>query len=140
MKANITSLMCVKSQWLKKLNFEKAGLVIGLISAALSLFTFFLSDTKALSLSQFFVGVVLAIQSFLAGRKANRKIEKIIAKIEELGMSIVDSPEYLYAMVDAEDHVIFCVRRDGTIDWALGVPQPIRKEMERLEKKIDEQK
>ena len=113
---------------------------MGLISAALSLFTFFLSDTKALSLSQFFVGVVLAIQSFLAGRKANRKIEKIIAKIEELGMSIVDSPEYLYAMVDAEDHVIFCVRRDGTIDWALGVPQPIRKEIERLEKKIDEQK
>ena len=34
-------------------------------------------------------------------------------------VSYIDSPEYLYAMVDAEDHVIFCVRRDGTIDWVL---------------------
>lgn len=122
----------------KYISIDNFGLLLGLVSAALSLFTFFVSDTKLLSLTQFFIGMVLAIQSFLAGRKANNKIEKIKERLESLGICIIDSPEYLYAMVDKEGHVLFCVRTDGTVDWALGVPRPVKEELSRLEKKIDE--
>lgn len=122
------------------MSMEYVGLVIGVTAAVLSGICYGMTRNLALLISQLAVGLVLAIQSFVAAKNTKCQILKINKKVDELSVSYIDSPEYLYAMVDAEDHVIFCVRRDGTIDWALGVPHPIRKEIERLEKKIDEQK
>lgn len=122
------------------MSIEYVGLAIGVIAVVLSGICYGMTSNFALFITQLVVGLVLTIQSFVAAKNTKCQILKINKKIGELRVSYIDSPKYLYAMVDAEDHVIFCVRRDGTIDWALGVPQPIRKEIERLEKKIDEQK
>ena len=111
--------------------------VLALVAIVPPVLSCFYEPNWILGISQIVVGLSIAVQSFVAGKK---EISDVNKRIDELGVRIIDSPEYLYAMVDAEDHVLFCVRIDGTIDWTLGVPQPIRKELERLEKKIDEQK
>ena len=103
------------------MSMEYVGLAIGVISVALSCICLGMTRNLFLFFTQLFVGLVLTIQSFVAARNTKCQILKINKKIDELRVSYIDSPEYLYAMVDAEDHVIFCVRRDGTIDWALGI-------------------
>lgn len=116
------------------------SLVLALISIIPPVFSYLFNSNWVLGISQFVIGLCLAVQSFVTSKNAKNEMAKVNSRIDELGIRIIDSPEYLYAMVDSDDHVLFCVRTDGTIDWALGVPRPIRKEIERLEKKIEEQK
>lgn len=112
--------------------------ILAVIAMAPPVVSCFIETNWVLGISQFVIGLGVAVQAFMFGQNSKKEISKVNKRIDELGVRIIDSPEYLYAMVDAEDHVLFCVKTDGTIDWALGVPQPIRKEIERLEKKIDE--
>lgn len=114
------------------------GLVLAVLAIGPSVLSCFCESKWLLVISQVVIGFSLAVQSFISGKNAKREISDVHKRIDELGFRIIDSPEYLYAMVDAEDHVLFCVRTDGTIDWALGIPYPIKKELERLETKIEQ--
>ena len=58
-------------------------------------------------------------------------------KIKMLGISYIDNPEWLYAIIDAEKHLLFGIRRqDGSIEWSAGIPTPIRKELVDLSLRI----
>ena len=37
-----------------------------------------------------------------------------------------DNPEYLYAITDANGVFLFGIKRDASIEWAVGVPQPVK--------------
>lgn len=63
------------------------------------------------------------------------KLEKIL---ESYGLKIVESPEWLWVIVDAANHVLFGIKRDGAIEWAIGVPEPVRKEINDLKNRIKE--
>ena len=39
---------------------------------------------------------------------------------------LYSNDEYLYAIVDADDTLIFGIKRDGSVDWAVGIPTPIQ--------------
>ena len=69
-----------------------------------------------------------------------KKVEFLEEKIDGLG-KYVDNPEWIYAITDAKDHFLFGIKRaNGAIDWSVGIPGPIKKELDDLRKEIAELK
>ena len=58
--------------------------------------------------------------------------------LDSYGLKIVENPEWLWVVLDAANHVLFGIKRDGSIEWPIGVPEPIMKEIEALKKRINE--
>lgn len=44
----------------------------------------------------------------------------------------IDSPEFIKAIVDAEDHFLFGIQLDGSIEWGKGIPAPIRTKLQEI--------
>lgn len=42
------------------------------------------------------------------------------------------NPEYIKVIVDAEDHFLFGIQLDGTIEWVKGIPAPIRTKFQEI--------
>ena len=42
----------------------------------------------------------------------------------------IESPEFLYCIVDADDKFIFGIQLDGSIEWSVGISAPIRKRLQ----------
>ena len=63
------------------------------------------------------------------------KIEEVL---DSYGLKIVENPEWLWVVLDAANHVLFGIKRDGSIEWPIGVTEPIMKEIEALKKRINE--
>lgn len=42
------------------------------------------------------------------------------------------SPEFLHCIVDAEDHFLFGIKLDGSIEWGKGIPAPIRAKLQEI--------
>lgn len=42
------------------------------------------------------------------------------------------SPEFLKAIVDAEEHFLFGIQLDGSIEWSKGIPAPIRAKLQEI--------
>lgn len=64
-----------------------------------------------------------------------KNLEQIKKKYAGI-LKTVNNPEYIYIMTDAEDHMIFSIKRDGSIDWSVGIPKPIKEELGKLSKRI----
>lgn len=48
----------------------------------------------------------------------------------------VDSPEFIRYYCDADGRLLWWINRDGSVDWGIGVPQPIQVELQRLEQLV----
>ena len=47
----------------------------------------------------------------------------------------IESPEFIKAIVDTEDHFLFGIQLDGSIEWGTGIPAPINpKWLEKIKK------
>ena len=44
----------------------------------------------------------------------------------------IESPEFIKAIVDAEDHFLFGIKIDGSIEWCNGIPAPIRAKLQEI--------
>lgn len=44
----------------------------------------------------------------------------------------IESPEFIKAIVDAEDHFLFGIQLDGSIEWGKGIPTPIRIKLQEI--------
>lgn len=44
----------------------------------------------------------------------------------------IESPEFIKAIVDAEDHFLFGIQLDGSIEWGNGIPAPIRTKLQEI--------
>ena len=44
----------------------------------------------------------------------------------------IESPEFIKAIVDAEDYFLFGIKLDGSIEWGKGIPAPIRAKLQEL--------
>lgn len=49
----------------------------------------------------------------------------------------IESPEFIKAIVDAEDHFLFGIQLDGSIEWNKGIPAPIKKKIFQIYDYID---
>lgn len=44
----------------------------------------------------------------------------------------VESPEFIKVIVDAENHFLFGIQLDGSIEWGKGIPAPIRTKLQEI--------
>lgn len=44
----------------------------------------------------------------------------------------IESPEFIKTIVDAEDHFLFGIQLDGSIEWGKGIPAPIRAKLQEI--------
>lgn len=44
----------------------------------------------------------------------------------------IESPEFINAIVDSEDHILFGIQLDGSIEWGKGIPAPIRAKLQEI--------
>lgn len=44
----------------------------------------------------------------------------------------IDSPEFIKAIVDAEDHFLLGIQLDGSVEWGKGIPAPIRAKLQEI--------
>ena len=66
-----------------------------------------------------------AARAETAKSAAERALEAVLA-----GVGIVH-PEYLRLIVDKDGRALFGIRLDGTVEWAEGVPEPVREFVEK---------
>lgn len=105
-----------------------------------------LNDALNLKANQSFVNEALA-------KKAdNKRVDDELAKkfdkasvVQEFGDSEdkvvsqfalpfreIESPQFIKAIVDAEDHFLFGIQLDGSIEWGKGIPAPIRAKLQEI--------
>ena len=52
----------------------------------------------------------------------------------------IESPEFIKLIVDAEDHFLFGIQLDGSIEWGKGIPTPIRTKLQEIITKCQQDK
>ena len=55
------------------------------------------------------------------------------------GISVITNEEYLIAVVDAQDHVLFSIDRAGQVDFQKGLPDALKDYIIQLENKVDKE-
>lgn len=70
--------------------------------------------------------------------ETNEKLAETDAKLSELG-SYVSNLEYVRAYTDADGLFLWGIKQDGSIEWAKGVPTPVKKYIESLDLENDEE-
>ena len=50
----------------------------------------------------------------------------------------IDSPEFLYCLVDADDHLLLGIQLDGSIEWEAGIPSPVRAKLQNIADKLQQ--
>ena len=81
---------------------------------------------------------------FLDDRENKERDEKFVKlkdTVESYGLKVIDNPEFIYAITDAEDKLLFGIHRDdGSIVFGAGTPKSIQDELEQLRNEIAELK
>lgn len=52
----------------------------------------------------------------------------------------IESPEFIKAIVDAEDHFLFGIQLDGSIEWGKGIPAPIIAKLQEITNQCQQDK
>ena len=52
----------------------------------------------------------------------------------------IESPEFIKTIVDSEDHFLFGIQLDGSIEWGKGIPAPIRAKLQEIIKQCQQDK
>lgn len=57
--------------------------------------------------------------------------DKVVSQFA-LPFRVIESPEFFRAIVDEEDHFLFGIQLDGSIEWGKGIPAPIRAKLQEI--------
>ena len=44
----------------------------------------------------------------------------------------IESPEFIHCIVDSDNHLLFSIQLDGSIEWGKGIPTPIKERMQEI--------
>ena len=120
-------------------NLRQALILIVVIAGCCNL-TVSLQDGEIISAVFSFLTVVIPVIVWIIDCRANKKqqqrYEKFEAEVRDYGFEIIDNPEWLKVDVDDKQHILFGIKRDGSIDWSIGVPGPIKKELDEINKRL----
>ena len=93
----------------------------------------------ALMNGQYLVGVSSFLTVFGPGfiwyldDKESKRRQAQFLKLKEHVKSIepnyIENPEWLWVVIDAAEHILFGIKKDGAVEWSIGVPGPIKKEL-----------
>ena len=57
--------------------------------------------------------------------------DKVVSQFS-LPFREIESPEFIKAIVDSEDHFLLGIQLDGSIEWSKGIPAPIRVKLQEI--------
>lgn len=82
-------------------------------------------------------GVPAPIKSYILENCTSKEemadLMQRVAEVSEIAGKYISDDMYILACVDAEDKVLYGVRRDGCFEWAKGIPTPIKERLDELE-------
>lgn len=52
--------------------------------------------------------------------------------LQQTPFRYISNEEFVFAMVDAEDHFLFGIQQDGSVEWGEGIPSPVRKKLQEI--------
>lgn len=82
------------------------------------------------------IGVLFSLYSYSESRRTETKIAEVSNRLDETGLKIIDSDNYVFAITDQSNNMLFGIHRNGSVDWSKGVPLPIQDELRGLSKRI----
>ena len=82
------------------------------------------------------VPVVVWISDSIENKKQQKRFDEFENEVKNYGFDVIDNPEWLSVTLDKEQHILFGIKRDGSVEWSIGVPGPIKEELEKLEIRI----
>ena len=63
----------------------------------------------------------------LVGAKVDKEEGKsLINSIFSDGVVVTNNPEFLYAITDKDGRFLFGIKKDGSVEWAAGIPKPVK--------------
>lgn len=68
-----------------------------------------------------------------SGDTVKDELEKMDSNNKNTYGMVIQNNDYLRVVVDANNHFLFGIKKDGSIEWSKGVPQPV---LEALEEKV----
>ena len=123
-------------------DWKKFLMLIVIIGGLVCMLLSFVNEqvvTGIISFLTVLVPVVIWFSDDKENQERDDKFIKLKEDVESYGMKLIDNPEWIYAITDAADHLLFGIHRhDGSIEWGAGVPRPIREEISELKKRIAE--
>ena len=57
--------------------------------------------------------------------------DKIVSQFA-LPFREIESPEFIHCIVDSDNHLLFGIHQDGSIEWGKGIPTPIKDKFEEI--------
>lgn len=64
--------------------------------------------------------------SWYFGGTGDEGYSKLKENIDNLGLEIIESSEYIKAITDSDNKTLFGIKKDGSIEWQKGIPKPIK--------------
>lgn len=111
--------------------------LIGLVCLAVS----WISGDGIVAVLSFVIAVIPAVIWF-SDYQEYLKLQQNVTHLNEWRKDIntesIESPEWARVITDANDKVLFGIKQDGSVEWYIGVPKPIRDELDALKKRIAE--
>lgn len=92
-----------------------------------------LNDALNLKANQSYVNEALAKKFDKASvvQEFGDSEDKVVSQFA-LPFREIESPEFFKAIVDAEDHFLYGIQLDGSIEWGKGIPAPIRAKLQEI--------
>lgn len=57
--------------------------------------------------------------------------DKVVSQFA-LPFRVIESPEFIYVIVDTNDHLLLTINLDGEVEWAKGIPAPIKAKLQEI--------
>ena len=92
-----------------------------------------LNDALNLKANQSYVNEALAKKFDKASvvQEFGDSEDKVVSQFA-LPFREIESPEFIKVIVDAEDHFLFGIQLDGSIEWGKGIPAPIKAKLQEI--------
>ena len=111
--------------------------LIGLVCLVVS----WISGDGIVAVLSFVIAVVPAVIWF-SDYKEYLKLQQNVTQLnewrEDINTESIENPEWARVITDANDKVLFGIKQDGSVEWYIGIPKPIRDEFEKLRNEIAE--
>lgn len=82
------------------------------------------------SLTPYFSGGTLLASFWLNGRNYD-----IYSPVEYVNSA--DNKEFVYIIADSNERILFGIRKDGSVDWAKGIPTPVKAQFDQIINRIN---
>ena len=126
-------------QYIKTMPFKGWAMAIAALIGLVCLVVSWINGDGIVAVLSFVIAVVPAVIWF-SDLTEYLKLQQNVAQLNEWRKDIntesIENPEWARIITDANDKVLFGIKQDGSVEWYIGVPKPIRDELEKLREEI----